>query len=98
MVSDEVLLLPCDSSPLLGKLGVSALDELLPEAEPEPLPADEPLLPESPPEPPVEPAQFGTDIVSTSVETVPPNAKALPVQVTLLPMVIQKRLYQFPQR
>ena len=34
------------------------------------------------------PVHDGTVIVSTSVETVPPNAKALPVQVTVLPMVI----------
>lgn len=34
------------------------------------------------------PAHVGTVMVSTSVETVPPNAKALPVHITVLPMVI----------
>jgi hypothetical protein len=43
------------------------------------------LLPIFPPE--EIPSQVGTEIVSTSVETVPPKARALPVQVIAFPIV-----------
>jgi len=38
----------------------------------------------------------GTVTVSASVETVPPNAKALPVHMTVLPMVIPALLISVP--
>ncbi len=37
-------------------------------------------------------------MVSVSVETVPPNAKARPVQVTLLPIVIPEGSITFPKK
>lgn len=42
--------------------------------------------------------QFGAEIVSLSVETVPPNAKARPVQVTLLSMVIPEAAMSVPAK
>jgi hypothetical protein len=63
-----------------------------------------PELPDVPPEepdelpPPEEPLQLGTEIVSTAVETVPPKARALPVQVIVLPIVIPDASMSVPAK
>jgi hypothetical protein len=61
---------------------------------------DVPLLPLFllPPLPADETPQVGTEIVSTAVETVPPKARALPVQVIVFPIVIPDASISVPAK
>lgn len=76
--------------PVFGKPGIAAPESLLPA---ELLPDDELVDPDPDEE---EVVHVGTVIVSTAVETVPPNDKARPVQVAVLPIVLPAATISVP--
>src|SRR5687767_9929081 len=80
--------LSCRIAPVFGNPGVAAAPELDPEPELEP-----PGITGG-----ATAAQLAEEIVSPSVLTVPPNASALPVQLTVSPIVIPDAAISVPTK